>query len=163
MRRLFQLQSRRATPKQVNNGKRVLVWFRIFARNLEPDDLGWVNPMNRNILGSICRMESLTRNFKPEHLVEWKAPLHFIDITKAPYLNSIQTIRHDDVLLVWFSGGQLASSADGTCRWKWRELFSWWKTVAMYGESATQKQQGELTLKQAVAATKFRLLSSLHC
>ena len=50
MRRLFQLQSRRATPKQVNNGKRVLVWFRIFARNLEPDDLGWVNPMNRNIL-----------------------------------------------------------------------------------------------------------------
>ena len=38
----FQLQSRRATPKQVNKGKRAILLISFFRAKLEPDDLGWV-------------------------------------------------------------------------------------------------------------------------
>ena len=49
--RLFQLQRRRATAKQVNiKVKESSFWFRIFVRNLESDDLGRVSPTKRNIL-----------------------------------------------------------------------------------------------------------------
>ena len=58
MHRLFQLQRRRATPKQVNKGKRVV---RL---------IGWSNERENTVPFVAWN----TRNFKPEYLVEWKAP-----------------------------------------------------------------------------------------
>ena len=48
------------------------VWSRIFAWNLEPNGLGMVNQTNRKITVPFVAWN--TRNFKPEYLVEWKAP-----------------------------------------------------------------------------------------
>ena len=52
------------------------VWSLIFARNLEPNGLGLVNRTNRKITVPFVAWN--TRNFKPEYLVEWKAPTDFL-------------------------------------------------------------------------------------
>ena len=70
----------------------------MFARNLEPDGLGMVNRANREI--TVPFVAWSTRNFKPEYLVEWKAPKDSIEHT---FIECPFTTTFVQKVIQWFN------------------------------------------------------------